>query len=58
MNDNAHDEGLSHTGNRYLISDRELDLLAEAELAFERSARTAAWWATGNLDDAGACDAA
>lgn len=59
MNDNnAHDEGLSHTHGRYVISDRDLDQLAEATLAWERWERTSQWWATGNLDDAGACDAA
>ncbi|MFO0648335.1 MAG: hypothetical protein U0326_18995 [Polyangiales bacterium] len=50
MNDNAHDEGLTHTGDRYAISDRDLDKLAEAELAWERWDRTARWWATGDLD--------
>ncbi len=58
MNDNAHDDGLTHAGDRYLLSDRELDKLAEAALAWERWERTARWWATGDLDAAEGCDAA
>ena len=36
----------------YLVSDAELDALAEAELAWERWERTRRWWARGCIDDA------
>lgn len=63
MNDNAYgfttdegDEGL-HGGARWLVGDRELDRLAEAELAWERWERTRRWWLLGSIDDAAARDA-
>lgn len=45
---NDNDEG----GAAYLISDAELNALAEAELAWERWERTRRWWARGCIDDA------
>lgn len=61
MNDNAwgsegDDEGLGG-GARYLMGDREIDQLAEAELAWERWARAHRWWRLGNLEDEAARDA-
>jgi hypothetical protein len=46
----SNNDGLEHTNDQYLISDRELDQLAEAMLAWERNVRTAQWWETGDLD--------
>lgn len=50
MHDDHDDEGLERAGDRYLISDRELDALAEAELIWARRERFARWWACGALD--------
>ncbi len=40
MHDDDQDEGLTTAGARYLISDRDLDALAEAEMAFARWEQT------------------
>ena len=58
MNHDDHDEGMHTEGDRYMISDRALDALAEAAMAWERWERTAQWWERGALDDPGAWDAA
>lgn len=52
MEHDDHDEGLTTAGRRYLISDRELDALAEAEMAFSRWERTRHWWLAGCIDGA------
>ena len=48
-----HDEGLEDAGERYMISDRDLDALGEALLAWERWQRLRRWWELGSLDDDG-----
>jgi hypothetical protein len=53
-----HDEGLTAAGSRYLISDRDLDALAEAEESFARWEQTRRWWLVGCLDDRAALDKA
>jgi hypothetical protein len=53
-----HNDGLTLNSDQFLISDHDLDALAEAQLAWERNQRTQLWWATGNLDDSGACEVA
>lgn len=52
MNDNDGEgcEGLMERGDAYLISDRDLDQLADAELAWERWERTRRWWLLGCID--------
>jgi hypothetical protein len=55
---NDNDEGLTACGDAYLISDRELDQLAEAALAFARWERTRRWWQHGCIEDDGAITAA
>lgn len=52
------DEGLTRAGDRYLISDRDLDGLAEAVERWEHWERAARWWASGQLDAPESCDAA
>ncbi len=44
-------DGMDDAGERYLISDREVDRLAEAELAFGRWEQTRRWWLVGCIDD-------
>lgn len=58
MHDDDQDEGLISAGTRYLISDRDLDALAEAEMAFSRWEQTRRWWLVGCLDDRAALDKA
>lgn len=45
-----HDEGLTTAGRKYLISDRDLDALAEAEMAFVKHQRARRWWLVGCID--------
>lgn len=47
-NDLSHD-GLDTAGSSYLISDRDLDRLAEADEAFARWESTQRWWRCGDL---------
>ena len=58
MHDDDQDEGLSTAGTHYLISDRDLDTLAEADMAFSRWEQTRRWWLVGCLDDRAALDKA
>jgi hypothetical protein len=58
MTHETNDEGLTRAGERYLVSDRDLDALAEAQMAWERWERRALWWTRGDLDDPHAYDAA
>lgn len=60
MNDTIDDtdEGLLERGALYLISDREVDQLADAELAWERWERTRRWWLLGCIEDSEAIRAA
>ncbi len=58
MHDDDQDEGLTTAGARYLISDRDLDALAEAEMGFARWEQTRRWWLVGCLDDRSALDKA
>lgn len=60
MNDDANDtdEGLMDRGEFYLISDRELDQLGDAELAWERWEQTRRWWLLGCIEDGGEINAA
>lgn len=51
MHDDDQNEGFTSAGARYLISDRDLDALAEAEMAFGRWEQTRRWWLVGCLDD-------
>lgn len=53
MNDTIDDtdEGLMERGALYLISDREVDQLADAELAWARWERTRRWWLHGCIED-------
>lgn len=60
MNDTIDDtdEGLMDRGALYLISDREVDQLADAELAWERWERTRRWWLLGCIEDSEGINAA
>lgn len=42
----------ANDNERALISDAELNLLVEAQLAWERWERTRHWWMHGCIDDA------
>lgn len=42
-------DGLDEASPDYLISDRDLDRLAEAEEAFARWESTQRWWRCGDL---------
>ncbi len=44
------DDGLDCAGDRYMTSDRDLDALGEALLAWERWTALARWWELGSLD--------
>jgi len=44
------DDGLETAGERYLLSDRELDALGDALMAWERWTTLARWWELGSLD--------
>lgn len=50
--DDDRNDGVDSRGSRYLISDRELDALAEAAMAFERWEKTRRWWLVGCIDGA------
>ncbi len=52
------DEGLMERGGLYLISDREVDQLADAELGWERWERTRRWWLLGCIEDSEGINAA
>lgn len=53
---NARNDGLDEAGETFLISDREVDRLAMAEMAFAQWEHTRKWWRAGNLDDLGDFD--
>ena len=46
------DEGLDLAGDRHLISDRDLDTLGEALVAWDAREDFARWWERGSLDEA------
>ncbi len=50
--DEDRDDGVELVGSKYLISDRELDTLAEATMAFEQWENTRRWWLVGCIDGA------
>ena len=45
------DDGLTATNGRYFISDRDLDALAEASMAYELWEQRRRWWLVGCIDD-------
>jgi hypothetical protein len=45
------DEGLDHAGDRFITSDRDLDALGDALLAWESREAFSRWWEHGSLDE-------
>lgn len=44
------DDGFEKSGTRYMISDKELNALGDALLAWETREDFARWWEHGSLD--------